>query len=71
MQKAYVVLNRPSAAVGHNFTLYVAMAATKEAAISAVRLLPEVSGQLEINGLPVSDATVTALGLGPNEVRRL
>ena len=66
---AYAVIGRPGAD-RTDFVMYVAMVASREAAIEAVRTTYNPKGELEISGF-VTEATIRALDLKDGEVRRL
>jgi hypothetical protein len=46
------------------------MVASEQEALTAVKAEFNPLGELEINGLPLQDSTVSALALRPGEVRR-
>jgi hypothetical protein len=65
----YVVINRHGVERA-GFVMYVAMVASEQEALAAVKAEFNPLGELEINGLPLQDSTVSALALRPGEVRR-
>jgi hypothetical protein len=69
MQRGFVVLCR-SPIARDRFSVYAVMAEFEDAAIQAVRAV-EPDCDLEVNGDPLSDLTVQALKLQPDEARRL
>jgi hypothetical protein len=51
--------------------MYVAMVASEQEALTVVKAAFDPLAELEINGLPLQDSTVSALALRPGQVQRL
>ena len=66
----FVHVHRPPDRTG-DFELYVAVTETSPEAVTAIKERFGLGGWLEVNGRPLDDRTVAALGLAPGDVRAM